>query len=431
MSANVLISCNSLEINFAKELNGKFLQNSFDTFLIDENAPLRLEDRAKLVQMCDIFLVLSSQQYQKSLKLMELLHYAKDLKKTIFAMNIKKTFVPFGALGAIAASAQNGLLQYDNPNDVDNMVQTCKSLLSYVNKTRTTSASNKDRVQSAIKKKISDYRISKDDHVDLIDSNVAVDVVISHHPEIESIAILIKKELDEKGIQSHVETSTKGISGIKRAKVLIVVMSTGYETSDFCREVVEQARQLNLEIIPVRIAKTWKSESWLGLAMSGKLFYSIFNPEQAHAKLYDSTPMNNLSYATKFALSARPSISDIERAQVESLRKKIDECKPKLANWPPKHKDRPIPIKPVKIKFEEPVGKLELHHQHYEVTRMDFNPPQPLFDNYGTPLRHTFDCMISYQWDKQELVRNVYMDLHMKSLKIWFDIWGGKCKKNK
>ena len=32
--------------------------------------------------------------------------------------------------------------------------------------------------------------------------------------------------------------------------------------------------------------------------------------------------------------------------------------------------------------------------------------------------------MISYQWDYQKLVREIYMDLHMKNLTIWFDIWG-------
>jgi len=33
--------------------------------------------------------------------------------------------------------------------------------------------------------------------------------------------------------------------------------------------------------------------------------------------------------------------------------------------------------------------------------------------------------MISYQWDKQDLVRYLYCDLHMRNFKIWFDIWGG------
>ena len=33
--------------------------------------------------------------------------------------------------------------------------------------------------------------------------------------------------------------------------------------------------------------------------------------------------------------------------------------------------------------------------------------------------------MISYQWEKQDLVRHLYCDFHIRNLKIWFDIWGG------
>ena len=30
----------------------------------------------------------------------------------------------------------------------------------------------------------------------------------------------------------------------------------------------------------------------------------------------------------------------------------------------------------------------------------------------------------SYQWDKQDLVRNVFEDLNMRTVQTWFDIWG-------
>jgi hypothetical protein len=30
----------------------------------------------------------------------------------------------------------------------------------------------------------------------------------------------------------------------------------------------------------------------------------------------------------------------------------------------------------------------------------------------------------SYQWDKQELVREVYEDFRMRKVQTWFDIWG-------
>lgn len=30
----------------------------------------------------------------------------------------------------------------------------------------------------------------------------------------------------------------------------------------------------------------------------------------------------------------------------------------------------------------------------------------------------------SYQWDKQDLVRQVFEDLHSRQVQTWFDIWG-------
>lgn len=43
----------------------------------------------------------------------------------------------------------------------------------------------------------------------------------------------------------------------------------------------------------------------------------------------------------------------------------------------------------------------------------------------GVPLRRKFDAMCSYQWSIQTFVRDFYMDLHMRSLEVWMDIWGG------
>jgi hypothetical protein len=54
-----------------------------------------------------------------------------------------------------------------------------------------------------------------------------------------------------------------------------------------------------------------------------------------------------------------------------------------------------------------------------------FHQPPVLFDKFGVPIRQKFDCMISYQWDVQEMVKVAYMNLHMKNISIWFDIWGG------
>ena len=44
---------------------------------------------------------------------------------------------------------------------------------------------------------------------------------------------------------------------------------------------------------------------------------------------------------------------------------------------------------------------------HYEITRMNFVPPKPLFDARGVPTNKKFDVMLSYQWDSQAMVRGI------------------------
>jgi hypothetical protein len=55
---------------------------------------------------------------------------------------------------------------------------------------------------------------------------------------------------------------------------------------------------------------------------------------------------------------------------------------------------------------------------------MELKPPPPVLDEHGRPLRKKFDCMISYNWDIQDLVREIYMDFNMHRIETWFDIWG-------
>lgn len=112
---------------------------------------------------------------------------------------------------------------------------------------------------------------------------------------------------------------------------------------------------------------------------------------------------------------------------IDSLNKQIEECKAKLgdSNWPPAMKPPEIIVRrPVKVKVNEIKADIEFNHTHYEVTRLDFKPKQLEFDQHGRALRMKFDCMISYNWEIQPLVRNIFMDLHMRSLSTWFDIWG-------
>lgn len=125
------------------------------------------------------------------------------------------------------------------------------------------------------------------------------------------------------------------------------------------------------------------------------------------------------------ALNPKKTSNEIEKSLIDSLKKQIEECKAILGNnWPPEIKKRPLIVrKPVKVELQTPKADIRFIHTHYEVTRMELKPP-PVFDDQGQPLRKKFDCMISYQWDIQDFVRDIYMDFHMRSLITWFDIWG-------
>ncbi|CAF1183354.1 unnamed protein product [Rotaria sp. Silwood1] len=54
---------------------------------------------------------------------------------------------------------------------------------------------------------------------------------------------------------------------------------------------------------------------------------------------------------------------------------------------------------------------------------MDMKAPSPILDEYGLPKRKELDCMITYQWDSQRLVRKFYEDMSMREISTWFDIW--------
>ncbi len=143
--------------------------------------------------------------------------------------------------------------------------------------------------------------------------------------------------------------------------------------------------------------------------------------------------MKDLKLGVMYALQTRSTSDEREQALIKSLQLEIDKCRETLgAKWPPKKRLRKIAEeKPVQVKLTEPKATIEFNYINYELTRTEFTAPAELFDSKGVPIRNKFDCMISYQWAKQDLVRNLHMNLKMKNLSIWFDIYGnmqGNCR---
>ncbi|CAF1113160.1 unnamed protein product, partial [Brachionus calyciflorus] len=153
--------------------------------------------------------------------------------------------------------------------------------------------------------------------------------------------------------------------------------------------------------------------------------FRFLDKEQVYKKVYDTTPINDFLFEVSKALNPRPIQTEREKIYINSLHQRIEDCKKKLKDWPPPHKKlEKKELKPVKIEFKPPKADIEFSNIHYTISRMGFTVPKSLYDNFGVPIREKFDAMISYQWANQKLVRNIFEDLHMKNLFIWFDIWG-------
>ncbi len=94
------------------------LDQCLSCYLLNESTPHSLNARANAIQWCDVFVVVISRLYQRTAFCMEALNYAKDMRKPIIAVLAEPTFRPYGALGAILASAIRSIVLSDNSSFV-------------------------------------------------------------------------------------------------------------------------------------------------------------------------------------------------------------------------------------------------------------------------------------------------------------------------
>jgi len=383
MSLSVVLTYHSLS-QYSKEITDYLNLKQFKIFPLTEASPDELSVRAHLIKTCDFVLVLPSRHFQKNDSCMETIHFAKEMKKEIYGILTNSNYKPFGALGAILCGSGHSLCKIYKldtlKSELDTLVaDVINNVKPGVNNTNS-STNPAHIVNSSI-------------NLTLLDSNA--DVLISRCGDnTKNISELIEQALESKQISYKTEDSSLGKSYIKGVKALVIIMSAEYEENFNCKLIVQKAKELNLKIIPISITRAWKPADWLGLVMSGKVFYRIFDKEQAYKVKYDSTPMNDLIMALIVATSSLLNENEKEKALIASLNKQIDECKTKLSKWPPNRRVREIPEeKPVKIDFKAPTSNIEFNDVHYEVTRMSFPVPAPIFDNNGAPIRTIFDCI--------------------------------------
>lgn len=411
MTFNIALVFHSTNQPEALKLSDHLTSNGYIINQINEQTPERLSTRAQTIKLSECLVVITSRSFQKQDACMELIHLAKDFKKSMFAINPTWTYKPFGALGAILAGSGNSIFKAFNQDLFNQSLQSLSKELS-TRQTKQNEFIPSERLATPI--------------INLNFIEKQVDVLISYHSSSKNIADIIQDALTAKSVSCCSEDSSLGTTCVKSVKVVVVVMSEEYEKNYSCRFMIETARKLSKKIVPVSITRAWKPTDWLSLVIAGKLFFRIMSKEQAYSKKYDSTPINDFVIEVLTDLTHQFSMSEREKELINYLNKRIEECKAKLNHWPPKQRFREIPDeKPVRVVLEEPKAKLEFVNIHTTVTRIEFKPPQTLYDKNGIPLRRKFDCMISYQWDQQELVRNLFMDFHMRNLAIWFDIWGG------
>lgn len=416
MSFNIIITFHSSDVNIAYYLVDIFKKSSLDQiYLVDEQKPVNIETRYEYLNKSSVLIVLCSRKYLHEGFCMELINFGRDLNKDIFSINTSTFFRPYGALGAIIAGSGRQLIEIEN--EETKKIQLNKLIFDLKQIEQLSKNLNEP-----IRPK------STQPQVDLKFNNQKLDILVSYHPKQELNARLLENGLANSQFTFKLEDSTCQSTSVKCCRTLIIVMSDDYENSGVSKSVVDLARSLKKNIIPVAIRKGWKSNRWLGLVIAGKLFFRVISQEQVLQKnsQYEFTPMDEIMLEVAKSVQIRPAESDREVAFRKAVEKKCEECRQKLLKWPPTRRSRPKKeLKPVKVllKKTQVAPNQFFPTQHFTVGRA-FVLPNTLYDNFGVPKRIRFDAMISYQWSSQQLVKKIFMNLYMKNLSIWFDVWG-------
>ncbi|CAF1146285.1 unnamed protein product [Rotaria sordida] len=415
---NVLITCHTNQQNIAEQLQRGLINNKFTCYILTETTPQSIVARANLIRWCDVFIVLISRSYQQTFFCMETINYAKDVRKSIIAILTESNFQPYGALGAISATAIRSMILTNNAIS-ENVITELSNVIS--------TQTNKKNSKNVIDPEKIEYNNNNDDFIDGINQCT---ILICTVDDGSTVGKLVYDDFVTKNLNVGFENLSKADPkfSVRKCTVFVPILSPQFEQTSICRSTFEEVRRLRKPIVPVIAIKNWKSEDWLGLTIAGCTFFRISDKENAYKPFYDSNRMTDLRVEVEVACRPVPSQAEREQAEMKVLKAKIEECKSKLRTWPPPRKPRTMNSmadrQPVRVTLEEPNAKLRFAHIHHTITRMDMKAPPPMLDEYGLPKRRGIDCMISYQWDSQELVRKVYEDMSMREIDTWFDIWG-------
>ncbi|CAF4220031.1 unnamed protein product, partial [Adineta steineri] len=409
---NILISCHTNQQQIAEQIKNNLSKHRFTCYIINETTPKSIVARANLIRWCNVFIVNISRMYQQTTFCMETINYAKDVRKPIVAIYTESNFQPYGALGVISSTAiQSIVLENDGVSE---------SIIEQLSNTISSQGNKKNNG-----KNVTDPEKMKTDNNsrNLIYNDKPCTVLICTTDEGLPVANLIYNEFSAKNLNALVEnlSDANATCSVRQCTVIVPILSAEFEKNPACRIAFEEARQLQIPIIPVMSAIDWKPQDWLGITVAGATYFQINTQVSPYEPLYDSNRMTDLRVAVEIACQPRPSQAEREQIEMKILKEKIEECKRKLQTWPPQHKVRTINSttdrQPVRVAVAEPNSTLAFNHIHHSITRMDLKAPPPILDEYGLPKRVQLDCMISYQRDNQSFVRAVYEDMLMREVK--------------
>jgi len=280
-TTSILLVSHSSEITIVERLKQNLLDQQLSCQILNENQPNSLAARANTIQRCDILVVLVNRLYQRTSFCMEALIYAKDMHKPIISILTDPTFRPYGALGAISASAIQSFVFNDDASLVHIVSDIVKSARGCVSKNTTVA------------------NIVDIDTAELPSGSSICSILICTTDDGQDVAQLIFEHLITNQMSVSIENLSKSdaSSSVSNCTVFVPILTPQLEQSILCQLSFEQARLHGKPIVPVMAVKKWRPRGWLGLIIAGRVFFRIFDRETAYQSFYDTNRMTDLRVA--------------------------------------------------------------------------------------------------------------------------------------
>lgn len=294
MVFNIVLAHHSSSESLAEKvvayLESKNLNSFFSVHSITESYPTGLSQRADYVTKSQAIIALLNREFQRHSNTMDIIHFAKDSKKTIFGINTSSSYVPFGALGAIICGTKHGVLEMYTEQSISSIMNMIlDSLAPSINQIEANRANQPIIDPSRIASPYIELIPSKED---------GAQVLLLYHSETRQVVDLIADALTKKSIQFHLEEpQTSATTRVEKSQIVLMIMSQGFSDTYKSRATIELARQLGKTIIPISTSRAFKPTGWMGLLIAGKLFFRVMDQNQAISKQHHffNSPMDSLT----------------------------------------------------------------------------------------------------------------------------------------